>query len=109
MTLIFYLFVAFISLCVLVFFHELGHYMAAKFFGVKVIRFSIGFGKIISRKQCCGTEWAFSVIPLGGYVKMKGQDDSDPIPKGNAPTPKGKRPKSPASTRTSAWAAASAP
>jgi regulator of sigma E protease len=78
MALLFYLFIAFVSLSVLVFFHELGHYMAAKFFGVHVERFSIGFGKILSRKQCCGTEWAFSAIPLGGYVKMKGQDDSDP-------------------------------
>ncbi len=81
MTLLFYLFIAFLSLSVLVFFHELGHYIAAKFFGVHVERFSIGFGKILSRKQCCGTEWAFSAIPLGGYVKMKGQDDSDPTAK----------------------------
>jgi len=79
MSLIFYLFIALVALSVLVFFHELGHYTAAKFFGVKVERFSIGFGKILSRKQCCGTEWAFSAIPLGGYVKMKGQDDSDPM------------------------------
>ena len=81
MSLLFYLIIAFISLSVLVFFHELGHYAAAKFFGVHVERFSIGFGKILSRKQCCGTEWAFSAIPLGGYVKMKGQDDSDPTAK----------------------------
>jgi regulator of sigma E protease len=81
MTILFYLFIAFVSLSVLVFFHELGHYVAAKFFGVHVERFSIGFGKILSRKQCCGTEWAFSAIPLGGYVKMKGQDDSDPTAK----------------------------
>ena len=85
MTLLFYLFIAFLSLSVLVFFHELGHYAAAKFFGVKVERFSIGFGKILSRKQCCGTEWAFSAIPLGGYVKMKGQDDSDPTLKSTDP------------------------
>ena len=81
MAILFYLFIAFVSLSVLVFFHELGHYAAAKFFGVHVERFSIGFGKILSRKQCCGTEWAFSAIPLGGYVKMKGQDDSDPTAK----------------------------
>ncbi len=81
MSLLFYLIIAFIALSVLVFFHELGHYAAAKFFGVRVERFSIGFGKILGRKQCCGTEWAFSAIPLGGYVKMKGQDDSDPTAK----------------------------
>ena len=85
MSLIFYLFIAFVALSVLVFFHELGHFSAAKFFGVKVERFSIGFGKILSRKQYCGTEWAFSAIPLGGYVKMKGQDDSDPTVKSSDP------------------------
>jgi regulator of sigma E protease len=77
----FYLFVAFIALSVLVFFHELGHYTAARFFGVTIERFSIGFGKILARKQCCDTEWAFSAIPLGGYVKMKGQDDANPLAK----------------------------
>jgi regulator of sigma E protease len=76
-----YLFVALIALSVLVFFHELGHYTAAKFFGVTIERFSIGFGKILARKRCCDTEWAFSAIPLGGYVKMKGQDDANPLAK----------------------------
>ncbi len=74
-----YLLIALTALSVLVFFHEMGHYLAARFFGVTVERFSIGFGTILSRKHCCGTEWAFSAIPLGGYVKMKGQDDSDPL------------------------------
>ncbi len=83
MSIIFYLFVAFVALSVLVFFHELGHFSAARVFGVKVERFSIGFGKIVSRKECCGTEWAFSAIPLGGYVKMKGQDDTNPTLKSN--------------------------
>jgi len=78
MSFILYLFIAFVALSLLVFFHELGHYTAAKFFGVRVERFSIGFGKILKKKQCCGTEWAFSAIPLGGYVKMKGQDDINP-------------------------------
>ena len=74
-----YLFIALIALSVLVFFHELGHFLAARFFGVKIERFSIGFGKILARKNCCDTEWVFSAIPLGGYVKMKGQDDADPL------------------------------
>lgn len=81
MTIIFYLLIAFVALSILVFFHELGHFTAARFFGVKIERFSVGFGKILAKKQCCGTEWAFSAIPLGGYVKMKGQDDSDPTKK----------------------------
>lgn len=76
-----YLFVALLALSALVFFHELGHYAAAKYFGVHVERFSIGFGKILARKHWYNTEWAFSAIPLGGYVKMKGQDDSDPTKK----------------------------
>jgi len=71
--------VALIALSVLVFFHELGHYLAARFFGVRIERFSIGFGRVLARRNCCGTEWAFSAIPLGGYIKMKGQDDADPL------------------------------
>ena len=62
----------------LVFFHELGHFTAARFFGVQVDVFSIGFGKKLLTKQIGKTLWSFSLIPLGGYVKMKGQDDSDP-------------------------------
>jgi len=85
MSLILYLFVALLALSVMVFFHELGHFAAARFFGVTVERFSIGFGKVLSRKHCCGTEWAFSAVPLGGYVKMKGQDDSDPLARDHAP------------------------
>jgi len=73
-----YLFVALLALSALVFFHELGHYSAAKFFGVYVERFSIGFGKILGRKRFWNTEWVFSAIPLGGYVKMKGQNDANP-------------------------------
>jgi len=82
---VFYLLVAFGALSVLVFFHELGHYLAARFFGVKIERFSIGFGKVLARRHCCDTEWAFSAIPLGGYVKMKGQNDSNPLERSGDP------------------------
>ena len=74
----------FISLLIfsfLIFFHELGHFLAARFFGVHVEVFSIGFGKRILTKKIGDTEWSFSAIPLGGYVRMKGQDDSDPSKK----------------------------
>jgi len=75
---IIYILIAFFALSMLVFVHELGHYVAAKSFGIKVERFSIGFGKIIKQVECCGTQWAFSIIPLGGYIKMKGQEDNNP-------------------------------
>lgn len=65
----------------LIFFHELGHYMAARFMGVYVEVFSIGFGKKLFTFRKFNTEWSISAIPLGGYVKMKGQDDSDPTNK----------------------------
>jgi regulator of sigma E protease len=53
-------------------FHELGHYLAARFAGVKVLRFSVGFGRIVWSRRLGPdrTEWALSSIPLGGYVKM---------------------------------------
>ena len=69
---------ALLVLSVLIFFHELGHFLAARFFGVQVDVFSIGFGKKLWSKQIGKTQWSLSAIPLGGYVKMKGQDDSDP-------------------------------
>lgn len=70
--------VALAVLSVLIFFHELGHYSAARFFGVYVEVFSIGFGKKLASFRWLNTDWQISAIPLGGYVKMKGQDDLDP-------------------------------
>jgi len=83
--LIIYIFIALLALSALVFFHELGHFSAAKFFGVKVERFSIGFGKVLFKKEWLGTEWAFAPILLGGYVKLKGQDDTDPLARSTDP------------------------
>jgi regulator of sigma E protease len=85
MSLLFYLLIALLALSVLIFFHELGHFTVARLLGVRIERFSIGFGKVLTRKHCCGTEWALSAIPLGGYVKMKGQDDSDPTARSSDP------------------------
>ncbi len=60
-----------VSLGVLVTFHEFGHYWVARRCGVKVLRFSIGFGKPLwMRRGKDGTEYAIAAIPLGGYVKM---------------------------------------
>ncbi|MCF6200797.1 MAG: RIP metalloprotease RseP [Hydrogenimonas sp.] len=70
--------VSLLILSFLIFFHELGHFLFARLFGVRVERFSIGFGKVLISKTVGGTEYAFSAVPLGGYVKMKGQDDTDP-------------------------------
>ncbi len=63
---------------VLVFVHELGHYMAARWNGVRVLTFSLGFGpKLLSVKRG-DTEYCVSAIPLGGYVKMAGENPEDP-------------------------------
>lgn len=76
---------AFLALCFLVFFHELGHFCVARLFGVKVEVFSIGFGKKLLHKTIGGTQYALSLIPLGGYVKLKGQDDLNPTSREIAP------------------------
>ncbi|MDX3893112.1 RIP metalloprotease RseP [Pusillimonas sp.] len=60
-----------VALGLLITFHELGHYWVARRCGVKVLRFSVGFGRVLVRRfDRHGTEWALSAIPLGGYVKM---------------------------------------
>ncbi|MBU6484389.1 MAG: RIP metalloprotease RseP [Betaproteobacteria bacterium] len=61
-----------VTLGVLVVFHELGHYLVARLAGVKVLRFSVGFGRVIWSRVVGRdrTEWALSAVPLGGYVKM---------------------------------------
>ncbi|MEX2131156.1 MAG: RIP metalloprotease RseP, partial [Pseudohongiellaceae bacterium] len=65
-----------VTLGILVTIHEYGHYWVARRCGVKVLRFSIGFGKPFkSWLDRNGTEWAIAPIPLGGYVKMLGQED----------------------------------
>jgi regulator of sigma E protease len=60
-----------VALGVLITFHELGHYWVARRCGVRVLKFSVGFGKVlVQRVDRHGTQWALSAIPLGGYVKM---------------------------------------
>ncbi|HSN92334.1 MAG TPA: site-2 protease family protein [Anaeromyxobacteraceae bacterium] len=61
----------------LIFVHELGHFAVAKLLGVKVIRFSIGFGPRILGFRRGETEYRISLLPLGGYVKMAGDDPSE--------------------------------
>lgn len=67
-----------LGLGLVIFIHELGHFAVAKWCGVKVERFSIGFGPVLWRMTRGETEYALSSIPFGGYVKMLGQDDADP-------------------------------
>jgi len=67
-----------LGLGLVIFFHELGHFAVAKWCDVNVERFSIGFGPILLSKKYGETEYALSLIPFGGYVKMLGQDDADP-------------------------------
>jgi regulator of sigma E protease len=61
-----------VVLGILVVFHELGHYLVARLAGVKVLRFSVGFGRVVWSRRVGRdrTEWAVSAVPLGGYVKM---------------------------------------
>lgn len=64
----------------LIFVHELGHFMFAKAFGVKVLTFSLGFGPKILRLRGRETEYCISLLPLGGYVKMLEASKSDYVP-----------------------------
>ena len=59
----------------LIIFHEFGHFLAAKLFGVKVESFSIGFGPVLLHRTVKGTDYRLSLIPLGGYCGMKGEKD----------------------------------
>jgi regulator of sigma E protease len=59
-----------VTLSILVLVHEWGHYRVAKACGVKVLRFSLGFGRVIWSRQHGETEWVLSALPLGGYVRM---------------------------------------
>ncbi len=69
--------VAVLMLAFLIFVHELGHFTIARICGVKVEVFSIGFGKKLCFFKLFGTQFAWSLIPLGGYVKLKGMDKEE--------------------------------
>ena len=68
-----------IVLGVLIFFHELGHFLVARLFGVGVEKFSLGFGPKILGKRIGMTEYLLSAIPLGGYVKMVGEEPDEEL------------------------------
>jgi regulator of sigma E protease len=81
-----------VLLGVLILVHELGHFVFAKVFDVKVLRFSLGFGPRIVGFTYGETEYRLSAIPLGGYVRLLGEDPGDPIPPVDRPRALGAKP-----------------
>ncbi|MCB1913638.1 MAG: RIP metalloprotease RseP [Rhodocyclaceae bacterium] len=85
------------ALAILIVIHELGHFLVARWCGVKVLRFSLGFGKVLAsvRAGRDGTEWTISAFPLGGYVKMlderEGEVAEHELPRAFNRQPVGKR------------------
>jgi len=73
------IFYALILLGILIFVHELGHFLFAKLTNVKVLKFSLGFGPKVLGKKYGETEYLISAVPLGGYVKMLGEESGDEI------------------------------
>lgn len=72
-------------LSLIVFVHEMGHYLAGRWSGIRVMAFSLGFGpELIGFNDRNGTRWKISAIPLGGYVKFFGDDDASSKPDMNA-------------------------
>lgn len=71
-----------LAIALLVVIHELGHYWVARWCGVKVLRFSVGFGKAIYSKRFANgeTDWVISAVPLGGYVKMLDEREGEVPP-----------------------------
>ena len=68
-------------LSLVVFFHELGHFLIARWCGVRILVFSIGFGpELVGFNDRHGTRWKISAIPLGGYVKFFGDDNAASAP-----------------------------
>src|SRR5712672_57926 len=68
-------------LTVIVFFHELGHFLVARMCGIRVLVFSIGFGpELVGFNDRLGTRWKISAVPLGGYVKFFGDENAASVP-----------------------------
>lgn len=70
-------FILVLGLLILV--HELGHFITAKLFGIKVLKFSLGFGPRVFSRQYGETEYLLSALPLGGYVKMLGEQPDEAV------------------------------
>lgn len=82
MTLLSTIFAFVVALGILITFHEFGHYLVARWSGVKVLRFSIGFGQPLFKKRLGKdqTEWVIAALPLGGYVKMLDEREGEVLP-----------------------------
>src|SRR3954467_13886680 len=73
-------FLAFAGFALLIIFHELGHFAAAKAVGMRVERFSLFFPPLIARKKIGETEYSIGAVPLGGYVKITGMNPDERLP-----------------------------
>ncbi|HUU41243.1 MAG TPA: RIP metalloprotease RseP [Desulfatiglandales bacterium] len=78
-TYLYYIIPFILVLGILIFFHELGHFLMCKLFNVKILKFSLGFGFRLIGKKLGETEYVISAFPLGGYVKMLGEDEDEEI------------------------------
>ena len=78
-TVLYYIIPFIIVLGVLISFHEFGHFLLAKLFNVMVLKFSLGFGPKLMGKKIGETEYVISAFPLGGYVKLLGENDDEEI------------------------------
>ena len=68
-------------LTLLVFVHEMGHYLVGRWSGIRILAFSIGFGpELVGWTDRHGTRWKLAAIPLGGYVKFYGDEDAASVP-----------------------------
>src|SRR3974390_2035132 len=80
-----YVFPFIVILSLIVFIHELGHYLVGRWSGVKIDTFSIGFGpELFARVDSLGTRWRVGALPLGGYVKFHGDANAASMPDGAA-------------------------
>ncbi|BDG02000.1 M50 family metallopeptidase [Anaeromyxobacter oryzae] len=75
---------AVLAISLLIIIHEAGHHLAARAFGMRVERFSVGFGPVLLRTRRSGTEFALSALPFGGYVKIAGMAPGEDVPETDA-------------------------
>lgn len=82
------IFMFLLGLGAVVFVHELGHFLVAKFVGIRVERFALGMGPRVVGLKVGETDYCICLLPLGGYVKMLGQEDFKPLEENETPDPR---------------------